>query len=56
MPVTGGDAAGNATGIVGGGESTGFDEHPEAIAATRTNAAVTRRRKADFVGNGPKNS
>jgi len=51
--VTGGDTAGDATGMVGGGESAGLDEHPEATAATTANTPVIRRWNADFVSNGP---
>ena len=55
-PVTGGDTAGCATGIVGGGESAGFDEHAEANAVTRVNTPAVRSWTPDFVCNGPKNS
>ena len=55
-PVTGGDFAGNATGMVGGGESIGLDEHAVLNAVTRAKTPAARSWNPDFVCNGPKNS
>ncbi|GAY16359.1 hypothetical protein MSZK_30850 [Mycobacterium sp. shizuoka-1] len=50
----GGDTAGAAGVIVGGGAVSGFEEHPAASTASATNTAVDLRKPARFTsfGNG----
>ena len=55
-PLTCGDTAGVATGMVGGGESAGVDEHAEATPTASVNTDRTRSRNAVFVVMGFLNS